>query len=213
MRRHRRPATGGRRAGVFMLATCCVRSGRLSMNQSSRRLKAGRRSSVSASSVSTAKSGIRPTIERIFSGCRGRSAVEHVVEEAVVLVPQPAAVVADRVASRGRYRGSVPRTCSRRPRTPDCRPASSIAIASMLRQYIAIQLVPSDCSRWPPVGSGSTAIEDADVVEPEEAALEDVVAFRVLAVDPPREVEQQLLEHPLEEDADRPCPVRRFSIL
>ena len=27
-------------------------------------------------------------------------------------------------------------------------------MASMLRQYIAIQLVPSDCSMWPPVGSG-----------------------------------------------------------
>ena len=25
----------------------------------------------------------------------------------------------------------------------------------MLRQYIAIQLVPSDCSMWPPVGSGA----------------------------------------------------------
>ena len=33
--------------------------------------------------------------------------------------------------------------------------ASSSAIASMLRQYMAIQLVPSDCSIWPPVGSGA----------------------------------------------------------
>src|SRR2546426_186824 len=30
-----------------------------------------------------------------------------------------------------------------------------LAIASMLRQNIAIQLVPSDCSMWPPVGSGA----------------------------------------------------------
>ena len=35
-----------------------------------------------------------------------------------------------------------------------CR-ASSIAMASMFREYIAIQLVPSDCSRCPPVGSGA----------------------------------------------------------
>ena len=100
-----------------------------------------------------------------------------------------------------RCRGSAPRTCSQRPRTPDRRRASSIAIASMLRQYIAIQLVPSDCSRWPPVGSGRAAIENADVVEAEEAALEHVVAFGVLAVHPPGEVQQQLVEDALEERA------------
>src|SRR4029450_4937546 len=43
------------------------------------------------------------------------------------------------------------------------------------------------------------AIEDADVVEAEEAALKDVHALGVLAVDPPREVEQQLMEDALEE--------------
>src|SRR5439155_12187838 len=38
------------------------------------------------------------------------------------------------------------------------------------------------------------AVEDSDVVEAEEAAGEEVLAFSVLAVHPPREVEQQLLE-------------------
>src|SRR4029453_19001558 len=38
------------------------------------------------------------------------------------------------------------------------------------------------------------AVEETDVVEPEEAALEDVVAELVLAVDPPVEVEEQLVE-------------------
>ena len=28
-------------------------------------------------------------------------------------------------------------------------------MASMFRQYMPIQLVPSDCSMWPPVGSGA----------------------------------------------------------
>ena len=83
----------------------------------------------------------------------------------------------------------------------------------MFRQYIAIQLVPSDCSRWPPVGSGVDAIEDADVVEAEEAALEDVVALGVLAVDPPGEVEQQLLEDALEEDAVARAACASCSIL
>ena len=39
----------------------------------------------------------------------------------------------------------------------------------------------------------------ADVVEPEEAAAEEVVAVGVLPVEPPGEVQQQLLEDPLEE--------------
>src|SRR5207247_9566386 len=37
-------------------------------------------------------------------------------------------------------------------------------------------------------------IENADVIEPEETAGEKIVAFGVFAVDPPGEVEQQLLE-------------------
>ena len=42
------------------------------------------------------------------------------------------------------------------------------------------------------------AVEDADVVQPQEAALEDVVAGAVLAVHPPGEVEQELVEGALE---------------
>ncbi len=43
------------------------------------------------------------------------------------------------------------------------------------------------------------AIEDADVVEAEEASLEDMLAETVLAVHPPGEVQQQLVEGRLEE--------------
>ena len=43
------------------------------------------------------------------------------------------------------------------------------------------------------------AIEDADVVQTEEAALEDVHPLGVLAIHPPREVDQQLVEDALEE--------------
>ena len=62
-------------------------------------------------------------------------------------------------------------------------------------------------------------VDRADVVEAEEAAAEDVVAVGVLAVQPPREVDQQLLEDALEElaiaaavdpvDADRGHHVHR----
>ena len=48
-------------------------------------------------------------------------------------------------------------------------------------------------------GQRRRAVEHADVVEPEEAALEDVGAGAVLAVDPPGEVDQQLGEGVLQE--------------
>ena len=65
-------------------------------------------------------------------------------------------------------------------------------------QYMAIHAVPSDCSRTPGTGAAGT-VEEADVVEPEEAPLEDVVPFGVLLVDPPREVDEHLVEHALQE--------------
>ena len=43
------------------------------------------------------------------------------------------------------------------------------------------------------------AVDRADVVQTEEAALEQVVAAGVLQVDPPGEVDQQLVEDPAEE--------------
>ena len=42
-------------------------------------------------------------------------------------------------------------------------------------------------------GERRAAVEDADVIQAEEAALEDVLAEAVLAVHPPGEVEQQLV--------------------
>src|SRR3989440_6901231 len=45
----------------------------------------------------------------------------------------------------------------------------------------------------------AAAVEHPDVVEPEEATLEHVAALRILAVDPPGEVQHQLVEHALQE--------------
>src|ERR1035438_8420157 len=61
--------------------------------------------------------------------------------------------------------------------------ASSSAMESIVAQKKAIQAVPSACWRWPPPGSGLRPVEDADVVEPEEAAREEIAAFEVLPVD------------------------------
>ena len=51
----------------------------------------------------------------------------------------------------------------------------------------------------PPGGQRPRPVEHADIVEAEEAALEDVQALRVLAVHPPGEVQQQLVEDALQE--------------
>ena len=45
------------------------------------------------------------------------------------------------------------------------------------------------------------AIEHADVVEAQKAALENVPSFRVLAIHPPGEIQQQLVKHALEKFA------------
>src|SRR3954452_11971097 len=55
-------------------------------------------------------------------------------------------------------------------------------------------------ARWQWLG----AVEDANVVEAEKAPGEEVAAVRVLTVDPPGEIEQQLLEDALEEEAIAP---------
>ncbi len=60
-----------------------------------------------------------------------------------------------------------------------------------------IQLVPSDCSMWPPVGSGALRSKTPMLSRPEKATLENVSAVGVLAVDPPGEIEHQLLKNPL----------------
>ena len=55
-------------------------------------------------------------------------------------------------------------------------------------------------------GQGGRAVDGADVVQAQEAALEDVVAGGVLAVDPPGEVQEQLVEDALEEVRSRVAP-------
>ena len=59
--------------------------------------------------------------------------------------------------------------------------------------------MPSDCSNVAVDGQRRRPVDRSDVVETEEAAREDVVAVSVFAIDPPREVQQQLVHDPLEE--------------
>ena len=92
--------------------------------------------------------GSRPTIDRTAQGMRRRpSGPQHVVVEAVLLVPQPAVVHRRRdvgeVLEELRGQVGVRLSCA----------ASRIAISRRLRQNSAIHDVPSDCSSMPPSGS------------------------------------------------------------
>ena len=117
---------------------------------------------------------------------------QHVVEEAVLLVPHPVRRRAG--PSPRRSRGSARRTSRPCPRRIGSSAASSTA---MLQHVLAEERHPRRAVGLLEVPAGRqrrAAVEDADVVEPEEAALEDVLAEAVLAVHPPGEVEQQLVE-------------------
>jgi hypothetical protein len=50
------------------------------------------------------------------------------------------------------------------------------------------------------IGEGLIAIENSDVVQTKEAALKEVAPMKIFLVDPPGEVEQQLLENLLEKN-------------
>ena len=71
-----------------------------------------------------------------------------------------------------------------------------------LQQVLAEEGHPRRAVRLLEVAAGGqrgAAIEDADVVQAEEAALEHVLAEAVLAVDPPGEVQHELVEDRLQE--------------
>ena len=89
------------------------------------------------SSVSTANSGISPTIDRIFIGTwRAVGQVQHVVEEAVLLIPQARAVVAEMVHGVGDVEEVLPEL------------AGDVFVGRVRRAPVP--------SRWP-AGSGCTS--------------------------------------------------------
>ena len=50
-------------------------------------------------------------------------------------------------------------------------------------------------------GKRLAAVEDADVIQTEKAALKNVAPVGILAIDPPGEIQQQLLKNPFEKFA------------
>ncbi len=124
--------------------------------------------------------------------------MQHVVEELIVVIPQADAFVADiahgfgdaeevleelagdilvDVIVLGQFQGDAHQV--KRVHRHPARPVGLVKVSAR-RQLGA-------------------AVEHADIVEAEKPALEHVAAFGVLAIDPPGEIEHQLVEHALEE--------------
>ena len=70
-----------------------------------------------------------------------------------------------------------------------------------LRLYIAIQAVPSDWSMKPPVGSGAERSKTPMLSSPRKPPWKMLRPWASRAVDPPGEVEHQLVEDALQECA------------
>ena len=68
----------------------------------------------------------------------------------------------------------------------------------MFWQKSAIQAVPSACSRYPPVGSGALRSNTPMLSRPRNPPSNALLPVAVLAIHPPREIEQQLVERALE---------------
>ena len=175
-----------------------ARSWRLRRNQRIRLLKPGRRveDHVLVQHL-TANSGMSPTIERTRSGMR--LAVGDAAGRSRSRPPRPTGRCRRGCSWRRRSRRSARRTCRRRPRRPGPRCASSSAIASMVAQKNAIQAVPSACSSVAPLGSGCERSKTPMLSSPRKPPAKRLLPLDVLAVHPPGEVDQQLLEGALQE--------------
>ena len=169
-----------------------------------RRRKRGRLSSCSGSRAWTANSGIRPTKERTRRGTKAPSGcMQDVVEEAILLIPQADALAAhvvegvgdvDKVLKElgghilvGRLGAGQLQGDGQHVQAVHGHPGGAVGLLDVAAG-----------------GQGRAAIKDADVVQPQKAALKDVVAVGILAVDPPGKVEQQLVKDPLQERRCRP---------
>ena len=126
--------------------------------------------------------------------------MKDVVEELILVVPQPDAPVLPTDVAHGL--GDVQEVLEELGGDILVHP---VVLGQLQRDAHEIQGIhrhPAGAIRLIDMPAGrqlAAAVEDPDVVEPEEATLEHVAALRILAVDPPGEVQHQLVEHALQE--------------
>src|SRR5262245_16209543 len=138
----------------------------------------------------------RPHLER--KSCAVRQ-VQRIVEESILFIPEiqilTRALLADRMTDiqevLPEFAGDVF--------------VRGVLVCELYRDRQQVQRVhrhPARAIRLLDMASSGQrrrSVEDADVVEAKEAALEDVTTVSVLAVHPPREVEEKFLEDAFQE--------------
>ena len=183
--------------------TSLARSGRCFRNHSIRAVKSGSSFNSSGSSVSTANSGISPTIERILmrqgsgrrAGTGGRNKTRPASSH------RPSAPSSDAVDGGG----DVEEMLEKFGRDVLIDPVVLRQFQRDAHEVQAIHRHPARAVGLVDEAAGRqrlAAVEHADVVQAEKAALKNVPALRVLAVDPPGEIQQQLVK-----DAFEKCQV------
>ena len=137
---------------------------------------------------------------------------EHVVEEAVLFVPQLVLVVTDAVHGGG-DEGEVLGELEDHVVVDRIVPAQLDGDAE---HRLGVERHPRSAVRLLEAATGrqrGAAVEHADVVEAQEATFEDIAAGRVLAVDPPREVDEQLLERALQPGDVTRAPLLQLGLV
>ena len=132
---------------------------------------------------------------------------KHVVVEAVLLVPQ-ADPFAAHIVHRLRNINEVLEEFAGHVFVGGSSCASSMAIDSMSRQihgHPAGAIGLFDEIAGP---ERRRAVKYADVIQSEKATLKNVLALRVLAIHPPRKIQQQACETPARENCGLACPGR-----
>ncbi len=135
-----------------------------------------------------------------MGNCVAVGQLQHVVEEAILFVPQSHAVVAAMAHGVGDVEEVFPEL------------AGHVFVARLFfrqfqrdgQQIQGVHRHPTGAVGLFDVAAGGqrrAAVEHADVVQTQEAALEDVHALGVLAVHPPGEVQHQLVEDTLQKCA------------
>ena len=132
----------------------------------------------------------RPVPDRHGGPVRGE---QPVVVQPVGVVPQ--ALVVHGLGDRGEVLEELDDQTDRRPPAAALQDAGDAGHGDRVEGHPAggVGLLQGAADRQ------VRAVDRADVVQPHEAALEQVPAARVLQVDPPGEVDQQLVEDPAQE--------------
>ena len=118
---------------------------------------------------------------------------QHIVEKAIVFIPQLVRLLANAVHSRVDPQKMLVELAG----YPLVARVVESQFQGQLQHHLRVESHPDRAIRLLQVAAGGqrrAAVKDADVVQPQKAALKDVMAVQILAVHPPGEIQHELVE-------------------